>query len=66
MSTGTLSVAVDPARVGGDAAPAPLGTLAGTDQEHPFLPIDATRAAPQCRHCFGWSNDYRHGRVRHG
>lgn len=69
MSTGTVSVAVDPTRVGGDAPPTPLpplGYLAGIDDEHPFLPITATLGDPQCRHCFGWSDDYRHGQVRHG
>lgn len=66
MSTGTQCVAVDPARVGGDAAPTQLGTLAGTTAEHPFTPIVWLSGQPQCRACFGWSDDVRHGQVRHG
>lgn len=71
MSTGTQCVVVDPARVGGDAAPdtippRPLGWLAGTTVEHPFTPATWMPAAPLCQHCYGWCDDYRHGQARNG
>ncbi|MEV4197044.1 hypothetical protein [Micromonospora globbae] len=40
--------------------PPTLGRLAGTTLPHTFDPIAETLGLPQCRHCFGWSDDVRH------
>lgn len=51
-----------------EAMPLPgrLGHLAGTTVLHPFTPIRWMSGAPQCLECWGWRDDPRHGRVRHG
>lgn len=53
-------------RVEVEPPPPRLGALAGTIVEHPFAPIPWLSGTPQCWQCFGWSDDYRHGQVRHG
>lgn len=53
-------------RAGVVPMPAALGHLAGTRVVHPFAPLPWMAGAPQCGMCWGWRDDYRHGRVRHG
>ncbi|MEU4781056.1 hypothetical protein [Micromonospora sp. NPDC023633] len=50
------------ARTEAAARPLPpkLGALAGTDVGHEFAPTAPTMGLPQCRWCFGWSDDVRH------
>lgn len=53
-------------RVAALPVPSRLGHLAGTVVVHPFAPLRWMTGEPQCLECWGWSDDYRHGPVRHG